>query len=349
MRGTFSIGELFGIPIRMHWSLVALLVLWMALAPDMAEGLRGVIIVMLVFGSVLVHELGHALVARRFGVSTNQIMLMPLGGMAMLNDRPNSPREEFIIAGMGPATSLALAGIVYLAYTLAPSDILKDLFEVNVLLGLFNLLPAFPLDGGRMLRAGLQVKVGPMRATRLAARIGRVIAAAGFVIALWQHELLIGIIAIFIYSAGAAEEKQQLLHGMVSTQSIFTVMQRISGYISAGIRVDEALVVMASNRGIEALPVVFGERVIGIVHRKPIIMAAAQGQDSGINAGISSLVDRNVITHEGDGPLMPLLMRMQETQCHAAIITDQDRITGIITLERLADAFKQVLNGGEQA
>lgn len=340
-RGSFSIGELFGIPIRLHWSLLGLVVLWLILAPSLVEGLRAVIMTMLVFASVLAHELGHALVARRLGILTRGILLMPLGGVAMLDERPKTPRDELFIAAAGPATSLLLAGLAFALSFAELGQAVDDLVVINLMLGLFNLLPAFPLDGGRILRAALQPRFGLIRATRAAARAGRAIAAIGFVFAIWHHQLLLGFVAVFVFVAGAAEERQQLLHGMVSTRSVFDVMQRISATITAGTRAEEALRILATQPGVAALPVVFGERIIGIVHRQPIIVAVAQGED----VGVANLVDRNIITQEGDGPLMPLLMKMQESQSHAAIITREDHVAGIITLERLADAFKQVLSG----
>lgn len=340
-RGSFSIGELFGIPIRLHWSLLGLVLLWLILAPSAVEGLRAVLMTLLVFGSVLAHELGHALVARRFKVRTTEIVLMPLGGIAMLEERPMTPRHEFIIAFAGPLTSLGLAAVAFGLTFAVPEEAISDVMYINLMLGAFNLLPAFPLDGGRMLRAGLQPRLGLIKATRIAARVGRVLAVVGFIAAIWNHQLLLAFISMFIFMAGANEEKQQLIHGMVSSQSVFGIMQRITASIGAGTRVDEALQILASQPGVAALPVVYGQRIIGIVHRQPVIIAVAQGE----GVGITSLVERNIITQDGDGPLLPLLMRMQEQQSAAAVITRDDAIAGIITLERLAEAFQQVLGG----
>jgi Zn-dependent protease len=338
-RGSFGIGELFGIPIRMHWSLVALVVLWLFLAPSAVEGLRAVLVTLLVFGSVLAHELGHALVARRFRVQTREIVLMPLGGVALLDDRPARPWHELVIAFAGPLVSLVLGGLAFAVYQFYSDDFVADLGAINLMLGVFNLVPAFPLDGGRMLRSGLQMRLGLMRATRIAARVGRIIAAAAFVYALWHHQVFLAFIAIFIFMAGTQEERQQLIHGLVSSQSVFGIMQHITAVVPTTSRADEALRILASQPGVAALPVVYGDRVIGIVHRQPVVLALAQGEDP----GIANLVDRNIITHDGDGPLMPLLMRMQAQQSHAAVIMRDDHITGIITLERLADAFQQAL------
>src|SRR4051794_25270403 len=166
----FRIGTLFGFPIRVHLSFLVLLgaaLLWMG-------GTGGVLFLVMVAGSVLVHELGHALLARRLGVPIAGIGLHIFGGAAEMVGLPRRPDDEIAIAAAGPAVSFALAGLGYTLAAITGVHALALLAGVNLALGAFNLLPVFPSDGGRILRAWLARRHGLVRATELAVGVGRV-------------------------------------------------------------------------------------------------------------------------------------------------------------------------------
>ncbi len=342
MRGSFSIGRLFGIPIRVHWTLIALMALWMLVAPSALQGVRAVLATVLVFASVLLHELGHALVARKRGVDTKEIVLLPLGGAAMLAERPKTPRDEFVIAAAGPLVSLVLGGLGFIASLAAPEvEVLADIANINLMLGLFNLVPAFPLDGGRMLRAALETRLGTLRATRIAARIGRALALVGFGLAVYFSQPVLAFIAVFVFMTATNEERSQLLVGIVSRRSVHQAMERVLEGIPAGVTVPDALRLLAAQPRLTALPVTFGARIVGVVHRQPLLAAAAHGE----LGAIGTLVDRNVVTQDGDGPLMALLVKMQEAQSPTAVITEGSEVRGIITVEKLAETFRAAAEG----
>lgn len=337
MRGSFSIGRLFGIPIRVHWTLIGLMVLWLAVAPSALQAVRAILATILVFASVLLHELGHALVARRRKVDTTQIILMPLGGAAMLAERPKTPRDELLIAAAGPATSLVLGGLAFLASLAFPAvEIASDLASINLMIGLFNLVPAFPLDGGRILRAALETRLGPLKATRISARIGRALAVAGFGIAIYLGQPMLAFVAVFVFMTATNEERSQLVFGIVSRRSVHQAMERVLEGIPVGVTVPDALRMLAAQPRLTALPVTFGARIVGVVHRQPLLAAAAHGE----LGAIGTFVDRNVVTQEGDGPLIALLVKMQEAQSPTAVITEGDEVRGIITVEKLAETFR---------
>lgn len=227
MKWSWKIGRLAGVDLRVHATFLILLA-WMAFAYRRSSGttvgaLRGTLFTVALFASVVLHELGHAVVARRFGVRTRDITLLPIGGVARLEYVPRRPRQELAIALAGPAVTslvaLALAVILLLLHrplVIASSAVVSgngaalvaQLMWVNVSLLAFNLLPAFPMDGGRVLRAGLATRLGYERATNVALHVGRAFAllfcAAGLL-----TSLSLVVIALFIWLGAAAESDSQ--------------------------------------------------------------------------------------------------------------------------------------------
>ena len=216
MRWALKIGSLFGIPIRLHFTMaiVPLFAFSAVESGDFAGIALALGLTVLLFGSVVAHELGHALVARRFGVRTEDIVLLPIGGVARIVNLPKRPAHEIAIAAAGPAVSIALAAAAYallLALRLFMSPVAlaaaSVFIQMNVILGLFNLVPALPMDGGRVLRGLLALKRDYLSATRIAVRIGRGIAIAGMVYAIWAGDLMLGFIALFVFMGAGSEER----------------------------------------------------------------------------------------------------------------------------------------------
>jgi Zn-dependent protease len=213
---SLRIGKLFGIPLQVHWSfllLVALVVVaeWPAGAGGIVGGL---IWVAALFASVVVHELAHCLVARRRGGTVLGILLLPIGGMSRMGELPTSPADEAAIAAVGPATSLLLGGLLLAVGALAGSAIwpptlvagswLARLGWLNLLLGVFNLLPALPMDGGRVLRAGLARRLPRLAATRVAASVARVL-AIGLIVAGVFYDFWLVFIGVFVFMGASRE------------------------------------------------------------------------------------------------------------------------------------------------
>lgn len=336
MRWSFSIGRLFDIPVRLHFALLAMFVLLLFIAPPAMGPVMMGMSAALIFGSVLLHELGHALMARRYGIETRVIVLHPLGGAAVLNDRPASPKDELWIAFAGPLVSLALAGVGFLGYAATGLLFFEHLAWPNLLIGAFNLVPAFPLDGGRMLRAGLELKFGQRRATRWAAMLGRVLATGLFVTAMVLAQPMMAVVAAFVFLAGTAEERSSLIHGFMNKRRVKETMDGVDEALNAGGDTSDALRLLDENPRLSALPVTFGERVIGVIHKVSLVHAMARDPKS----TLSDLLDRNIVTQEGDGPLVPLLQKMGESQSRAAVIVEGGAVKGVITLDRLVEAMK---------
>ena len=222
MAWSFSIGRLFGSDIRIHATFF-LLLMWIGLAAY-AEGgpsaaLTSLLFVLALFACVVAHEFGHALTARRYGIRTPDITLLPIGGMARLEKMPDRPAEEIRVALAGPAVNVVIWAVLTLFLgarsgealvnlaELTPTTFLAQLAAVNLFLALFNLLPAFPMDGGRVLRALLQTRMSRPRATEVAAHAGQVVALLMAFAGLATGNMILLLIAFFVFVAGNAESQ----------------------------------------------------------------------------------------------------------------------------------------------
>ena len=230
MKGIFKLGKIAGIRIEVHWTF-SLLLIWVIFLDIQRGGttytaLMNIILILLLFLCVILHELGHALTARHFGIVTKKITLLPIGGVASLEKMPEKPGQELLVALAGPAVNVLIALLLYLTVPIknyfgldadsliqllsAPSleTILFYLFIANLMLVVFNLIPAFPMDGGRVFRAILAFTMDRARATRIAAGLGQYLAVVFFIIGLFYNPFLI-LIALFIF-LGAYSENQMV-------------------------------------------------------------------------------------------------------------------------------------------
>jgi Zn-dependent protease len=233
------VARVAGIEVRVHATFLILVVLFAAMAPEpgAASALRNIGWLLLVFACVVVHELSHCFVARRRGAQVDEIVLFPLGGVSKLRNLPESPGDELAIAIVGPLTSIGLGllagwGALLLGQSLVPVDLLSGwllvrLAWLNLILGVFNLLPAFPLDGGRVLRALLERDRSLEAATRAATRVGHAFAwalmIAGLLFDVWL--LLIG---LFVYFGASAEEAATIVHARLRGHHVREVMEPLA-------------------------------------------------------------------------------------------------------------------------
>ena len=226
MGKSFHICNLFGIPLKIHWSfgLMILFVAYVVYLQNLSVGasIGFGLLVLVMFVCVILHELGHSLAARRYGIETLDIIISPIGGLARLKSIPEQPIKELVIALAGPLINIVIAIIIgiYLKFIvnadLLPSsdnfellaysiDFLKFVFTINIMLFIFNLVPAFPMDGGRVLRALLSLKLERVLATQVAMWIARIIAFLFIALSFhWQH-IILGIIGVFVYIMSGKE------------------------------------------------------------------------------------------------------------------------------------------------
>ncbi len=232
MTWSFSIGRLFGSEIRIHATFF-LLLLWIGMAAYLSDGpaaaLENVVFVIAIFGCVLAHEYGHVLTARRYGIATPDITLLPIGGMARLQRMPENPTQEIIVALAGPTVNIVI--FIGLLAIFGPSMNLGQLEQienpdigfvgrlaaVNLFLALFNLLPAFPMDGGRVFRAVLSYFTDRLTATRAAAGAGQILAFGFGFLGLTTGNVILLLIAIFIFMAAGAESSEVEMRSVART------------------------------------------------------------------------------------------------------------------------------------
>lgn len=274
---SFPLGRVKGIPLRAHWSLFLILPLiaWVfgeriRLAAVQAEvppaGLVGppwawgLLVAVALFASVLVHELAHSLVAIRKGGKVRDITLMMIGGMSRLEEAPRRPRHEAWMAFAGPLTSLVLGGVALAAHALllgsANFNFQFAFFYVgalNIFLGVFNLLPAFPMDGGRIARALLTPKLGRVRATKAAGTLGKVFAGLFILAGAFSFNFLLLIIGVFVYMGAAGEQQQVMTEEALGGLKVCDVMVAPSAPVSGSTPLSEVAQRMKEDKVLSVL------------------------------------------------------------------------------------------------
>jgi Zn-dependent protease len=324
-----------GIPLRIHWSLW--LIVGLLATQGAASGTGGAAAMglwaALVFGSVLAHELGHAVVARRRGARVRSITLFALGGVTQADGLGDRPRDELALTAAGPAVSLALAAVaaalaVALGVPLLPVDmhsgaILAQLAWLNLLLGAFNLLPAFPMDGGRLLRAGLALRLGPDRATRIAATTGRVVAAGMVVGGLYLGSIWLAVIGVFVFAGASAEQRQAALVGAVAAATVGDATDRTVPLVRVGMPRHDALALAGDG----PLLVLSTDGRLGVTTAERLA-AAGHVLDEWI-------ADFDVPTIDVDGPLADATRLLAQGRV-ALPVTAGGTVRGLLTPASLA-------------
>lgn len=216
MKNSWHLGRYAGIDVRIHWTFL-LIPLWiyfstMAAGSGAIAASVAVLFVLAIFGCVVLHEYGHSLTARRFGIATRDITLLPIGGLASLQRMPRNPWQELAIAVAGPAVNVVIAASLFFALPILAAvlpivvvSFLAKLAWVNIALVIFNMIPAFPMDGGRVLRAVLALSLPYASATRVAVGVGRFAAMGLGLVGLLTGNLMLILIAAFVFIAGGAE------------------------------------------------------------------------------------------------------------------------------------------------
>ena len=281
MSGSWKLGKICGIDVQVHWTFVllpaAVLLMSLAAGHALSSAVASVLFLLAVFACVVLHELGHALAARYYGIGTRDITLLPIGGVARLERLPEKPSQEIVVALAGPAVNVAIAVTLFagmLALNTAPA-LLVQLFWANVVLLAFNLLPAFPMDGGRVLRALVAMHLPHSQATSIAAAVGRSIAIGLGIFGLFFNWMLV-FVAIFIYYAAGSEERFAVRKTELDRLKVGALMKRRFQAIPADVRLRDVASVLDFNQQ-RTFPVVHGRRLLGVVHAEDLQQHAAAG------------------------------------------------------------------------
>ncbi len=345
MKWSWKIGKLAGIEVRVHATFF-LLVTWVAWGNYATQGsvqaaLAGVTFIALLFGIVVLHELGHALTARRFGVATRDITLLPIGGVARLERMPDNPRHELAVAVAGPGVNVVLAAGLAIAGLLLGTDIrpsastenlVAQLLWINVALATFNMLPAFPLDGGRALRALLAMRMPDVRATEVAARLGQALAVVLGIAGLFGNVVLL-LIAVFIWMGARAEahaaQLKDAMSGLSAGQAAVRELHVLSPDDRASTAVEYAL------HGFQRdFPVLEHGRVAGVLSHRALLSALSE---DGRDFRIGTLMEPHPTTVPSSMGLSKALEALQEAPCRCVLVVDSDELVGMLTIDAVGE------------
>lgn len=373
MTWSFNIGTFGGTQVRVHVTF-ALLLLWIWFIHyqigGTSEAWQGVIFIVAVFVCVVLHEFGHIIAARRYGIRTPDITLLPIGGLARLERMPDKPGQELVIAIAGPLVNVAIATLIFLVlgYSVGleqiaeienpRADFFVRLAAVNVFLVVFNMIPAFPMDGGRVLRALLATRMPWARATQIAATIGQGLAFVLGFIGLLYNPLLI-FIGIFVYLAAAAEAQTAQLREVASSVLVGDVMITNFASLQRSANIDEAIDMLLATTQHE-FPVVDADgKLEGLLTRDDMIRAL---RESGPGTPVVSVMRTDVPTTHPRKNLQGSLQSMMEAGVPAMAVLDGDgRLVGLMTHENLGEMlmvrsaqpegfrFGRLRRGGRQA
>jgi Zn-dependent protease/CBS domain-containing protein len=334
-----------GIPIRLHWSLLLALpyvaLAFVAHLVRRSDGaltqaqawLLGMVLAVGLFAGVALHEMAHAFVGRRLGAAVRSITLMFLGGVSELSAPPRRPGGEALTAAAGPAVSLALGALFWSAARLTrglPADALALFGHVNVAIGVFNLLPAFPLDGGRLLRGALAPRLGAVRATRAAARVGQVFAVLMGLTGLLTMNLLLALIGVFVYLSAAGEAAMTEAEARLGGIPVTHFLDPGAVTVGAGESLAEAGARMAATRQ-PLLVVTDGGRVVGQLPAARV-RAVPAGNRALTPVAAAMLATPRVAPGE---MAVEALRRMGESGVDAIPVLDGDRLLGLVRREDL--------------
>lgn len=367
MNWSMRLTQIAGIPVKLHITFFLILLLgawqWSGRSEDpMTGAIFGFTLMAALFFCVVLHELGHSLMARAFGIETREILLLPIGGMAQLDKEPEKPRHELLIALAGPLVNVLLAGILLFvgllpqvnlfgalqngqgltsALTAQPSlqSLLLWLLSANISLVLFNLIPAFPLDGGRVLRAVLAMGLGFTRATRIAAGIGQLVAVAIGIYGLFSGNLLLAVVAVFIFMGAMQETVASHSKTVLTTRRLGDAYNRHVITLQNGDRLSSVVNYLLTSYQSD-YAVIFGQRLLGIVTRDDVIRAlATHSQD----VYVSEIMNREVMKVDADLNLEEVREQLDRQGVRVAAVYKEQEFLGLISKEDLQEAFSVLL------
>ncbi len=376
MGSSLKIARIWGVDVQVHWSFVLILVygafLFSRNASNVLVGaLYGVVVILLLFICVALHEFGHAITAKHFGIKVPHITLLPIGGVAQLERMPRKPLQEFLIAIAGPAVNFALAAVllpvalvvvfttmrvgpVWLmiptlmrtAQSVSLTGLLLFLAGTNILLGIFNLLPAFPMDGGRILRALLALRLRYIPATRVAVLVGRGMAIIFAIAGIFGRDIFLLLIAFFVYVGGRGEleavQSRYILKDFNARQAVnkdahalYTSepISRAVDYIMTTYQGDFPVYDLANN-------------LVGVLTR-PRLVATLRGQGQEGRVVDVMIPRERVPVTSGSTTLADVWEQMLERGSRVVIVQDQEEFLGLITLDDISELI-QVMGAAKE-
>lgn len=349
MKWSWRVGRIAGIQIHLHATLLILLA-WVGYRyygyrHQWSDVTESVLFMASFFVIILLHELGHAAAARHYGIKTRDITLLPIGGLARIERMPDSPWQELIVALAGPAVNLMLAAVYW--GTISPisalvhpqqlswgaGQFLDKLVWANVIMGVFNLVPAFPMDGGRVLRALMALRWGHARATRLAVDIGQATAFAFGAVGLYAMQPLWVFVALFVYLGAEDEAEAVRVKSALTGVPIQQVM--ITDFRTLGPRDPLERAIEHTLAGFhQDFPVLDDNRLVGVLTRPSLMAALAQ---RGKSAPVAEVMSREFHTAEPFEEASRAFSRLTADDCRLVPVVEGGRLVGVVTAENVGE------------
>jgi Zn-dependent protease len=348
MKSGLNLGRWFGIDVIVHWTF--LLLIGLLVFAQLVSGaawtavLGSTTLLLAVFLCVLLHEFGHALTARAFGIRTHDITLLPIGGLARLERIPENPWQEFWIALAGPAVNVAIVAVLMpvaaalggiqdlLRSDLTAVGFLTQLISINVALVAFNLLPAFPMDGGRVLRAVLAMFLPYAKATNIAAACGQVMAVLFGIVGFFTNWMLM-LVAFFVYFAARGEAQHVRTRSLVRGARVREAMVPRFRGLEPGLSLRAAVAELLADHQ-QDFPVVERGQVVGVLHRADLLSGIAQGR---WEATVGDTMDRRCQFIDESMPLDQAFAIMQRLGCSMLPVLRGHSLIGVLTADNIEE------------
>jgi Zn-dependent protease/predicted transcriptional regulator len=364
MKWSYSVARISGIDIRIHATFALILAYgafrWgfpqgMEGASSFAGALFGVGLMVLLFACVVLHELGHSLVAQKFGLTVREIVLLPIGGVARLEKNPEKPLHELLISVAGPLVNVAIAVLLFFAGGLAVSmgalegqklfqtpggppslaTLWGWLFAANVALAAFNMIPAFPMDGGRVLRAALAMKIGFSRATRIATGVGQAIAFAFGFLGVLSGNLFLVVIALFVFMGAGQERAEEQARTVLTTLRVGDAYNKHALTLAPGDHVSKVVDYILTSYQPD-FAVLQGRSFLGVVTRDELLKTLATETADLYVAGV---MRREVLAVEASQGLDEVRRLMGEKGERIVAVKQGDDFLGLVSVEDIAEAL----------
>lgn len=348
MRWSIKLGRVFGIDLYIHATFLLLLAFlgYSTYLRDrsVVSALEGVAFFVLLFGCVVLHECGHALAARRYGIPTRDITLYPIGGVARLERMPSEPRQELVVAVAGPLVNVVIALVLFgwlrvsgnwaplATLGTAEGPLVERLALVNASLVVFNMIPAFPMDGGRVLRALLAMRLPYARATRIAAALGQGIALLFGLLGLFGNPILL-FIALFVWIAAGQESGAVQVQAALDHMPVERAMMTRFDVVAPDSPLRHVVDLILSGSQVD-FPVVLDGRLVGLALRSDVF-AALRGDAADI--AVADVMRREILVVDAGAPLTEAVERMQATGATVVPVQRQGQLVGLLTLENLGE------------
>ncbi len=357
MRWSIKIGKIFGINFRIHITFFLLLLfIFVSVLNQKGFGvaLLATLFICSVFVCVLIHEIGHSLIARRFGKEAKSITLLPIGGVAAMEEMPEKPGQEIAMAIIGPFINLLIAGVLYVFLgrwsgidvpDLSPGSaqaFFAGLIGVNIMLAIFNLIPAFPMDGGRVLRGILALRMDYVRATSVAVFVGQALALFFIFFGVFFN-LWLALIGLFLYIGAGSEKQYAILRSVLDRETASEAMATDFRSLRPDDRLSDALAHFHHGCQVD-FPVISDNGLEGILTRDRIL---ASLHEKGVDVPVSEVMDRTFASVDAKAPLEEVYRKLISSKKTAVAVVDRGQVKGLICLDGISRYFmiKAALRG----